>query len=44
MAEKILIALDKEWDDERIRKYAEQFTWENIAEEILEVYGKLLEQ
>jgi glycosyltransferase involved in cell wall biosynthesis len=25
LAEKILAALDKEWDDEKIRKYAEQF-------------------
>ena len=25
LAEKILIGLDKEWDDEKIRKYAERF-------------------
>lgn len=26
LAEKILIALDKEWDEEKIRNYAKQFT------------------
>lgn len=38
LAEKILIALDKEWDYEKISKYAERFTWENIVKEILAVY------
>jgi len=38
LAEKILIALEKEWDREKIRKYAEQFTWENITRKILKVY------
>ncbi|MFA4646585.1 glycosyltransferase family 4 protein [Pyrococcus kukulkanii] len=42
LAEKILIALEKEWDREKIRKYAEQFTWEKIAKQTLEVYKKLL--
>ena len=42
LAEKILIALDKEWDCYRIREYAEQFTWENIAEEILKVYANAI--
>ncbi|MDI9633244.1 MAG: glycosyltransferase [Methanolinea sp.] len=42
LAEKILIALDKEWDREKIRKYAEQFTWENIAKQIVEVYKQVL--
>ncbi|RLI52395.1 MAG: glycosyltransferase family 4 protein, partial [Candidatus Thorarchaeota archaeon] len=31
LAEKILIALEKEWDREKIRKYGEQFTWDNIV-------------
>jgi glycosyltransferase involved in cell wall biosynthesis len=39
LAEKILIALDKGWDDEKIRKYAERFTWEDIAKEIVKVYN-----
>ena len=38
LAEKILIARDKEWDGEKILKYAERFRWENIAKAILEVY------
>lgn len=42
LAEKILIALEKEWDREKIRKYAEQFTWENIAKKTLEVYRGVL--
>ena len=40
LAEKILIALDKEWDYDRIWEYAEQFTWETIVEEMLKIYGK----
>ena len=42
LAEKILIALDKEWDREKIRKYAEQFKWENIVGEILGVYQSIM--
>ena len=42
LEEKILIALDKEWDSKKIRKYAEQFTWENIVREIIKVYETLL--
>ena len=42
LAEKILIALDKEWDGEKIRSYAERFRWENIAEEIMRVYKETL--
>lgn len=42
LAEKILIALEKSWDTEKIRKYAEQFTWENIAKAIMKIYEKIL--
>jgi glycosyltransferase involved in cell wall biosynthesis len=42
LAEKILIALDKEWDDKKIRKYAEQFRIENKAKEVLEVYKQVI--
>ncbi|MDV3104092.1 glycosyltransferase family 4 protein [Thermococcus waiotapuensis] len=42
LAEKILISLEKEWDREKIRRYAEQFTWENIAKQILRVYEEVL--
>lgn len=42
LAEKILIALDKKWDNMKIRKYAEQFTWQIIAEKILKIYRENL--
>ena len=42
LAEKILIALDKEWDCDKIWEYAEQFTWENITEEIVAVYKSVI--
>jgi glycosyltransferase involved in cell wall biosynthesis len=42
LAEKILIALDKEWDDEKILNYAEQFRMENTVKKILEVYKSVL--
>jgi glycosyltransferase involved in cell wall biosynthesis len=42
LAEKILIALDKEWDGEKIREYAEQFRIENKAKEVLEVYKHVI--
>jgi glycosyltransferase involved in cell wall biosynthesis len=42
LAEKILLALDKKWDSERIIKYANQFTWENNAEKTLQVYKAVL--
>jgi glycosyltransferase involved in cell wall biosynthesis len=42
LAEKILIALDKEWDYEKIREYAEQFRIENKVKEVLEVYKQVI--
>ena len=42
LAEKILVALDREWDREAIAQYAERFTWERIAEEIICVYEDVL--
>ncbi|OYT40052.1 MAG: glycosyl transferase family 1 [Candidatus Altiarchaeales archaeon ex4484_43] len=39
LAEKILIALDKKWDEKKILNYAKQFTWEEIAKDIIKVYG-----
>jgi glycosyltransferase involved in cell wall biosynthesis len=41
LAEKILIALDKKWNRDKILKYAQQFAWENIAKRIMEIYNKL---
>ncbi|TAJ44251.1 glycosyltransferase [Methanofollis fontis] len=43
LADKILKALDKQWDQEIILHYAEQFTWEKIAKEIMDVYSKILD-
>ncbi len=43
LAEKILIALDKEWDRKKIKKYAEQFTWGKIAKQVLKIYERVLE-
>ncbi len=42
LAEKISIALDREWDQEAIARYSERYTWENIAEEILGVYRQVV--
>ncbi|MEA3422002.1 MAG: glycosyltransferase, partial [Acidobacteriota bacterium] len=38
MAEKILIALNTDWDGGKILEYAKRFTWENVAMKIMEVY------
>jgi teichuronic acid biosynthesis glycosyltransferase TuaC len=39
LAEKILVALDREWDSEAILEYAQRYTWENVVEEIVGVYA-----
>ena len=41
LAEKILIALDCEWDRAAILKYAQRFTWEKISKEIMGVYKQI---
>ncbi|APH38558.1 glycosyltransferase [Methanohalophilus halophilus] len=38
LAKKIGIALDKTWDEEKIINYAKQYQWDNIAEQIPEIY------
>ena len=35
-------ALDYDWDTEYILSYAKQFTWANIAEEIIDVYKEVI--
>lgn len=40
----ILKALDTKWDKDYILSYAKQFTWEKIAEKIMEVYDGILEK
>lgn len=42
IAEKILIAQEKKWNRKKIRKYAEQFTWDKITKQTLEVYKKTM--
>jgi len=42
LAETILAALEREWDREKIRTYAEQFTWEHLGREIMRTYSRLL--
>ena len=43
LAQAILRALEGKWDEEYILEYAEQFTWDKIAEEVLNVYEKVIE-
>jgi glycosyltransferase involved in cell wall biosynthesis len=42
LTEKLLNALDKNWDNEKIASYAQQYSWENIAGRVVRVYNKLL--
>jgi len=42
LAEKILMALEREWNRKTIRKYAEQFTWENIGKKYVDLYNKAI--
>ncbi len=38
LAEKILLALKREWRQEAILAYARSFTWENIAKKLVDAY------
>lgn len=42
LAEKTLIALDKEWDKDKIMNYVQRFTWENIANKTIGIYNLLV--
>jgi len=42
LGEMILVALDREWGREAILAYAEQFTWKNVAKEIMGMYARVL--
>jgi teichuronic acid biosynthesis glycosyltransferase TuaC len=42
LAEKILEALDKKWDPVSIRRHAEEFSWDAIGDQIIEIYRKIL--
>jgi glycosyltransferase involved in cell wall biosynthesis len=41
LAQKMEMALDRSWDRERIYRYASNYTWEKIANDITGVYKKL---
>jgi len=41
LTEKVLMGLEMEWDRKKIIAYAEQFTWENISKQILQIYQKV---
>jgi len=41
LAEKILTALDRKWDGVKIRKYAEHYSWENIAKDVVKLYSEI---
>jgi teichuronic acid biosynthesis glycosyltransferase TuaC len=42
LAEKILISLDRKWDNEKIIEYAQHFTWHTNAEKTLRIYEAVL--
>jgi glycosyltransferase involved in cell wall biosynthesis len=42
LAERILLALDREWDSDKNIEYAQRFTWETNAEKTLQVYESVL--
>jgi glycosyltransferase involved in cell wall biosynthesis len=42
LVEKILTALDNEWDYENIVHYSKQFTWDIIVKNLLKIYSKIL--
>jgi glycosyltransferase involved in cell wall biosynthesis len=41
LAKNIVSSLSRQWEPEKISAYAQQFTWENISKEILEVYAQV---
>jgi hypothetical protein len=43
LAKNILLALDKNWDDEEILNYAGQYRWENLVEQIQQIYCHVLQ-
>ena len=43
LADKIQLALNREWDCETILRYAERYTWQNIAKEVVSEYEEVLQ-
>jgi glycosyltransferase involved in cell wall biosynthesis len=41
LAKTILIALDRTWNSENIRTYANHYSWDVIKDEILKIYSKI---
>jgi glycosyltransferase involved in cell wall biosynthesis len=42
LAEKIELALNKEWNKDKISRYAQNYTWEESVEKILNIYSNYL--
>ena len=42
LADRILIAMDRDWEADKIRRHAERFSWEDIAGQIVSVYEEAL--
>jgi len=42
LANKIQVALETEWNHQKIYEYAQQFTWDNISMKILDLYHKVM--
>jgi len=42
LIDKIIKALKKSWDNEKIKRYAAQFSWKNIARQTKEIYEKII--
>ena len=42
LAKNILKALEEEWDSRKILEYSKLYTWENITQNLIELYQKLL--
>lgn len=42
MANKILVALRKEWDNTKIKMYAQKFRWEEVLKDVIQIYQGLI--
>lgn len=42
LAERISTALGTQWDRSGIIEYAQQYTWENVAQDIIKIYDRVL--
>jgi glycosyltransferase involved in cell wall biosynthesis len=44
LAEALVLALDKQWDRQKIREYAGQYDWNRIVERYLDIYESLVRE